>query len=212
MSKKDQKKNLKGGHKGIKDLDDPDALTDSEIIEETEEEEAVLEEAVEENLDEVEDDDDLGDAGNEIDDEDIDDEKELEEADEELEEVEGDADDDACLYKFSKKRNKDLEEDEDLEEVYFFEEENINNDLYVPNEKRISKPNMTKYERVCLLCIRTQQLSLGAKPMIKNVNNMSPEKIAKLELENGKIPLIIGRTLPNGQKEKWKCSELNIVN
>jgi DNA-directed RNA polymerase subunit K/omega len=71
---------------------------------------------------------------------------------------------------------------------------------------------MTIYERVRLLGERAKQLSLGAKPMIKNVDNMNPKDIAKLELENKVIPLIIIRTLPNGVKEKWKVSELEIIN
>ena len=71
---------------------------------------------------------------------------------------------------------------------------------------------MTIYERVRLLGERATQLSYGAKPMIKNVGNLDPKIIAKLELEAKLIPLIIIRTLPNGLKEKWRVSELEIIN
>ena len=55
---------------------------------------------------------------------------------------------------------------------------------------------------------RARQLSLGAKSMIKNVENLDPKIVAKLELEKRVIPLIILRGLPNGTIEKWKVSEL----
>ena len=71
---------------------------------------------------------------------------------------------------------------------------------------------MTIYERVRIIGERATQLSYGAKPMIKNVNNLEPKEIAKLELQEKLIPLIIIRTLPNGQKEKWKISELEVIN
>jgi DNA-directed RNA polymerase subunit K/omega len=45
--------------------------------------------------------------------------------------------------------------------------------------------------------------------MIKNIENMDPKVVAKLELEKKIIPLIILRELPNGLIEKWKVSELN---
>ena len=44
--------------------------------------------------------------------------------------------------------------------------------------------------------------------MIKNVENLDPKIVAKLELEKRVIPLIILRELPNGTIEKWKVSEL----
>ena len=71
---------------------------------------------------------------------------------------------------------------------------------------------MTIYERVRLLGERAKQISLGAKPMVKNVDNLGPKEIARLELEQKVLPLIIIRTLPNGLKEKWRVNELLIVN
>ena len=67
---------------------------------------------------------------------------------------------------------------------------------------------MLKYERVRLLGDRAQQLALGAKPMLKNIEGLSTKEIAELEIKNNVIPLIIERPLPNGKKERWYISEL----
>jgi len=71
---------------------------------------------------------------------------------------------------------------------------------------------LTKYERVRVLGERSKQISLNAKPMIKGVEKLDPKEIAQLELKMGVLPIIIIRTLPTGQKERWKVSELKIVN
>jgi DNA-directed RNA polymerase subunit K/omega len=96
--------------------------------------------------------------------------------------------------------------------VYNYVEEDTGDDVidtsYVPNDERISKPVLYKYERVRLLGDRIKQLSAGAKPMIKNTKNLSMEHIAYKELENNVLPLKIERPLPNGRKELWSLSEL----
>ncbi|AYV81206.1 MAG: DNA-directed RNA polymerase subunit 6 [Harvfovirus sp.] len=123
------------------------------------------------------------------------------------------AEDDTCVYKFAKKNmsESDEEDDEDI-----FEDDEIEPtraiDQIVPAEERETKPVLTKYERVRILGDRAKQLSLGAKPMLLNVDNMNPKEIAKLELERGVIPFIIEKTLPDGRRERWKVSELAIVN
>lgn len=126
---------------------------------------------------------------------------------------ENDDDDDDCLYKFSGKKSgfADNEMDGD-EEIYFEEDEKLIQDIFVASDKRITKPTLTKYERVRALGERAEQISLGAKPMIKNVQGLGPKEIAQLELENGAMPIFIIRTLPTGQKERWKVNELKIVN
>jgi hypothetical protein len=48
--------------------------------------------------------------------------------------------------------------------------------------------------------------------MIKGLTEMDPKEIARLELNMKVIPIIIIRTLPTGQKEKWKLKELQIIN
>ena len=78
----------------------------------------------------------------------------------------------------------------------------------VSGESRITKPYLTKYERIPLLACRSQQLFFGAQPMIKDVGNLSSLEIAKLELEYKIIPLVIERPLPGNVVENWKISEM----
>lgn len=108
-----------------------------------------------------------------------------------------------CLYKYA-----DDKSDEEFDDFYDDENEKPTKAIYVSDDERITKPFLFKYERVRLLGIRTRQLALGAKPMIKNSDNLSSKEIAELEIKFNVIPLKIVRPLPNGKKEKWKISEL----
>jgi DNA-directed RNA polymerase subunit K/omega len=187
-----------GGDSGADELD---AQEDVENITE-----------VEEQYENIDEDDILDGEGKEIDNEDED--EQVEEQDEmDIEEKGEDGDQDDCIYRFTKKKSEYVA-DEDVDEEYFSEEEAFipENEIYVPDSQRITKPVMTKYERVRIIGDRTKQLSLGAKPMIKGVENMDPKEVAKLELKKKVMPLIIIRPLPSGKKEKWRVSELEIVN
>ena len=97
----------------------------------------------------------------------------------------------------------------DYEEIDFdelFGEET----LLINKNIRLSKPILTKYEFVRLLTDRTKQLAQGAKPMLKNIEDLGSKEIAKLELKNKIIPLIIERPVPNSKVERWKLLELEI--
>jgi DNA-directed RNA polymerase subunit K/omega len=195
----------KGGAKSVDDADigsDDDYITDDKSNDEEEEIEDIEEE---EN---VNSDDDL-----EHKDEEEDEEAEADEESEESEEEEEVGDDGDCLYRFTgkKKKAKDILADIEVEDD-FFEDEQIETNTFIEPSKRITKKYMTIYERVRVLGERAKQLSLGAKPLIKGAENLDPKTVAKMELEKKVIPLIIIRTLPNGQKEKWRVSELEIIN
>lgn len=145
-------------------------------------------------------------------DEDVEIEEENDEKSEESEVSEPATDDEGeykekCIYKYADEGSDD--EFDDVNEEIFSDD---NNDEAVPervpDDERITKPIMTKYEMVRLLGIRTRQIALGAKPMIKNTENLSSKEIAELELKTNMIPLIVIRPLPNGRKEYWKVSEL----
>jgi DNA-directed RNA polymerase subunit K/omega len=75
---------------------------------------------------------------------------------------------------------------------------------------RITRNRMTKYEMVRILGERTTQLTLGAKPMVKNFGNMSYDEIAVEELKLGMTPFKVKRTLPNSKYELWDMDELKI--
>jgi DNA-directed RNA polymerases I, II, and III subunit RPABC2 len=161
--------------------------------------------------DEVDDEDNIDDNG-EIDDEDKDpdqseDDEEVDDGveDEGGEEKEAPEDvDERCIYNYA-----DDEADEDEEDhEEFFDDDDKNYDDIVAKEHRITKPFLTKYERVRLLGDRAKQISLGAKPMIKNSEHLTPKKVAELEMQYRVMPLFIERPMPNGKKERWTLDEL----
>ena len=93
--------------------------------------------------------------------------------------------------------------------IFDDDENNISN-TKITGDNRITKPFMTKYEMVRVIAERAKQLSLGAKPMLKNTSHLSSQEIAELELTSGKMPFKIERQLNNGLIEVWKVSELQI--
>ena len=124
--------------------------------------------------------------------------------------------------------DNDNENNDDLKEIDLDDDDiidNNDNNEYIDNpykntkgtndheilskENRISCNRMTKYEMVRLLGERTKQLSMGAKPLIKNHIGLSDEIIAEEEFKLNMIPMKIQRTLPNGKLEIWSLDELN---
>ena len=167
-----------------------------------------IENISENNEDEFGDDDTFGDDNAEIDDEDkemsSDDEKneDLENENDDKESKAGDEYDEKCIYNIAD------ESDEEMD-IVFDDDNEITHDInIVPPENRITKPWLTKYERVNILGVRSQQLTLGAKPMLESTDGLTPKEIAELELKHNVIPLIIERPLFKGKKEHWYIHEL----
>lgn len=79
---------------------------------------------------------------------------------------------------------------------------------YVSKENRISSNRLTNYEMVRILGERTKQLTMGAKPLVKNYQNLSYDKIAEEEFKKNMIPFKIKRPLPKGKYEIWTLDEL----
>lgn len=75
-------------------------------------------------------------------------------------------------------------------------------------DKRITRNKLTKYEMVRILGERTKQLTMGAKPLVKNIEGLSYDFIAEEELKLNMIPFKIKRPLPNGKVEIWTLDEL----
>ncbi len=96
-------------------------------------------------------------------------------------------------------------DDIDLEELF------ADDEFKLTKTARLSKPVLFKYERVRLLSTRAKQLANGAKPMVKDTEGLSSKEIALLELKNKLIPMIIERPIPNSGVERWKLSELEII-
>lgn len=124
------------------------------------------------------------------------------------------SEEDGCLYNFSKKKMTSYESDEDYEddEIYDDEVAPKYESKIITGDDRITGNVMTKYERVRVIAIRSKQLMLGAKPMLKNTDRISPKDIARMELEKGIVPFKIRRERPDGLIEEWKISELVIIN
>jgi DNA-directed RNA polymerase subunit K/omega len=134
--------------------------------------------------------------------EDYDDEPPLDEDEEEEEES-----DEEEEVKVTKQLEEETEYFEDDDEVLEIQPDT--SVTYVIKEERISANRLSKYEMVRILGERTKQLTMGAKPLIKNFQNLSYDRIAQEELKVNMIPYKIRRPLPNGKYELWTLDELN---
>jgi len=147
---------------------------------------------------------------------------------EEDEEQEDDESTDTEVDTEIQKKKEENDEDEELDDNEDNEikdldilqiEEIANTDVdtvrenVTPNNERISKPYLNKYEKTRVLATRSKQLSLGAKPLIKveSSKKLSPYEIAVEELKNKMTPYIIRRKMPSGKYEYWKISELEDI-
>ena len=87
---------------------------------------------------------------------------------------------------------------------------NSNTDNY------ITLPWMTKYEFDQLIGVRTMHLSRGAPPFVdlgadyKIDGNMDLRKVVLQEINEGQLPYMIKRPLPNGTIEYWPVSKLSL--
>ena len=75
-----------------------------------------------------------------------------------------------------------------------------------------SPPFLTIYERTKILGSRANQLADGAMPFVTVPEYMTqPLEIAKLELEQRRLPFIVKRPMPDGTFEYWRLSDLMIL-
>jgi DNA-directed RNA polymerase I, II, and III subunit RPABC2 len=75
-----------------------------------------------------------------------------------------------------------------------------------------SLPFLTQYEKTLILGKRTNQLSQLARPYVdvpKHISNVA--EIARMELEQKRLPFIIKRPMPDGTFEYWRLSDLMII-
>ena len=80
------------------------------------------------------------------------------------------------------------------------------------DENHQTTPILSKYEKTRILGQRAKQINSGHKALVKVPNNViDGYLIAKLELEEKLIPIIIRRPLPNGKSEYWKIKDLEII-
>ncbi len=75
-----------------------------------------------------------------------------------------------------------------------------------------SQPFLTQFEKTRILGFRTNQLAQGAKPFVPVPEHIkSTLEIAKLELQQRRLPFIVKRPMPDGTFEYWRLSDLLIL-
>ena len=103
--------------------------------------------------------------------------------------------------------NEDLNYDISLEDIHN-EKRVENRRKFVNKDDRVTRPILYNYEFVRMVGLREYQLTLGAKPLVKH-NKLSYKEISYEEIKHNVIPLILIRTLPNGNNETWHIEELS---
>ena len=82
--------------------------------------------------------------------------------------------------------------------------------------ERITDSTITPNKYVRVLCRRTKQLQIGARPTIEWKDRFDPIAIAKEEINQRRIPLVINRKIPDVTHETmfrdeiWEVKEMNI--
>lgn len=80
------------------------------------------------------------------------------------------------------------------------------------DENHRTYPFLTQYERTKIIGLRANQISKGSVPFIAVPKHITDVRdIARLELEQKRLPYIIKRPLPNGTYEYWRLADLFIL-
>jgi len=87
---------------------------------------------------------------------------------------------------------------------------------YPPDQKNDQKhksvPYLTLFEKTKLIGFRANQLAQGARPLIEVPQHVTDViEIAKLELEQKRMPYILKRSMPDGTFEYWRLADLLIL-
>lgn len=82
-------------------------------------------------------------------------------------------------------------------------------DITTTDPKHCTYPFLTNYERTKCISFRASQISNGAKPYIYIPAGITDSyEIAKMELEQKRLPYIIKRPIPDGSFEVWRLADL----
>ena len=110
---------------------------------------------------------------------------------------------------------EDIDEEVNEEDINEGVNPGDNKKVIVSKENRISDGFISEYEYVRVLSIRSKQIMLGGKIMLKNGEElrkrMSPREIAEMEIKGKCCPLIIVREMCNGTIERWSVNELELL-
>ena len=175
---------------------------------------ADLEQPISDKYDDIVDDNDIVDDDDIVDNDDIvDDETDDDETDDD------ETDDDEYIQKFSqdvrdqyiKKFHSEINHS-NYDEISALTKvvRNSNGNVIDPIHQTL--PFLTKYEKTKIIGIRAKQINNGADIFIKVPDNIiDGQIIAEMELNAKVLPFIVARPLPNGKKEYWKLSDLEII-
>jgi DNA-directed RNA polymerase I, II, and III subunit RPABC2 len=73
-------------------------------------------------------------------------------------------------------------------------------------------PFLTNFERTKIIGLRANQISRGSVPFIMVPKHVTDVRdIARLELEQKRLPYIVKRPLPNGTFEYWRLGDLLLL-
>jgi DNA-directed RNA polymerase I, II, and III subunit RPABC2 len=75
-----------------------------------------------------------------------------------------------------------------------------------------SVPYLTQFERTKIIGFRSNQLSQGARPFIQVPSHVTDVMdIARLELEQKRLPFLLKRPMPDGTYEYFRLQELVVL-
>jgi DNA-directed RNA polymerase subunit K/omega len=81
-----------------------------------------------------------------------------------------------------------------------------------PDAIHRSQPFLTLYEKTKILGFRANQISQGARPYVDVPEYVTSElEIARMELEQRRLPFILKRPMPDGSFEYWRLSDLMVL-
>jgi len=109
------------------------------------------------------------------------------------------------IMEVDKPEDEEVEEEEEEDKK---EEPKKKSKGVVDPSKRVTNPIMTKFEYSYIVAKRAEMIEHGSPLMIPDTKEIRAIKIAEEETANGLNPIIIRRTLPNGNIEEFKNSEL----
>lgn len=79
-----------------------------------------------------------------------------------------------------------------------------------PNHR--TYPFLTNFERTKMIGLRANQISKGSAPFIAVPSHITDVRdIARMELEQKRLPYIIKRPLPDGSFEYWRLADLLLL-
>jgi DNA-directed RNA polymerase subunit K/omega len=76
--------------------------------------------------------------------------------------------------------------------------------------KNTTRNVMSRFERCKIIGMRLEQISRCMPPLVDTTGLNTIEEIVKEELLQRRIPYIITRAMPNGKKEYWRVSDMEL--